>query len=524
MAAFALRVTSIQHGLPFAYNPDEEQHFVPHAADAADGEWNPRYFDNPSALTYLMALVFKVVFHGEDVTQRLTNDPTAVFTVGRVVVAVLGTLAVYLVHWAGSRAFDHTVGMIAAALVAFGFLPVFYGHQALNDVATTVPLTLALLACLLIYERGSWWTYAVAGASVGLAIGTKYLASPMALVVALAAVLVVLEKRQGVRRALVSLVLAGAACLGALIASNPYLLLDFSMARSQFAGQSTHVATAKLGQDGIAWLYYPQSLLWGFGVLPLAFAVVGAVLALRSERVRGLLLVTFPVLLYLYMGTQERFFARWLLPAYPMLAILAGYGIQRTGEWLRTRDRIVDHARAALVLPVLVASALAQPIVDSVRSDAVLARTDTRDIAASWIRTHLDGDRRVVVEPSVPDSYDDAAGIHRYPIRRPYQAYEARLRPVLLDSYRAQGYCWVLVSSHQRDRGLAAGLRGAQAYYERLELETDRVEVFSPYRGGFDPPAFSYDLSFNWYPLAYARPGPHLELRHLTDCAAEEGE
>jgi len=524
VASFALRMTSIQHGLPFAYNPDEELHFVPHAAAAADGDWNPRYFDNPSALTYLIALVFKAAFGGEDVTQRLSNDPTAVFTVARVAVALLGTLAVLLVYWAGRRFFEPAVGLIAAALVGFGFLPVFYSHQALNDAVTMVPLTVALLGCLLVYEQGSWWTYLLAGGSVGLATGTKYLAAPMALVVAMAAVFQVVEGRQRPARALLWLTAAGAACAAGLVATNPYLLLDFDLAKGQFTGQSTHVATEKLGQDGVSWLYYPQSLLWGFGAVPIAFALAGAALSLRSERTRGLLLVAFPVVLYVYMGTQERFFGRWLLPAYPALAILAGYGMVRCAEWLRARAPIAGTTRAGLVLPALAVVALAQPVVDSLRSDAVLAHSDTRTQASDWIQDNITGSRRIVVEPSVPTFYLDSLGFEHYPVQRPFQVYEARLRPELLDSYRQEGYCWVLVSSHQRDRGLAAGLPGARAYYDRLERETDRTVVFSPYRKGASPPPFSYDLSFNWYPLAFARPGPYLELRHLVDCSAEKGE
>lgn len=524
VAAFVVRMVGIRHGLPFAYNPDEELHFVPHAANAADGDWNPRYFDNPSALTYLIALVFKVVFHGDDVSQRLADDPTAVFTVARVVVASVGTLAALLVYWAGRHIFDHQVGLIASALVGFGFLPVFYSHQALNDVVTMVPVTTALIGCLLVYERGSWWAYLLSGGSAGLAVGTKYLAAPMALVVAMAALFLVLEKRERPVRALLLLTAAGVACAAAVMATNPFLLLEFDMARSQFTGQSTHVATAKLGQGGVAWLYYPHSLLWGFGVVPLLSAAAGVVLALRSERTRGLLLIGFPVALYLYMGTQERFFGRWLLPAYPMLAILAGYGVVRSAEWLRRRPSIADTAAAALVLPAAAALTLVQPVIDSVRNDVVLARTDTRELAADWIRTHLDDGRRIVVEPSVPTSYREAAAIDAYPVRRPYQAYETRLRPELVDSYRRDGYCWVLVSSHQRDRGLAAGLPGAEAYYERLDHETDRIEVFSPYRPGAASPDFSYDLSFNWYSPSFGRPGPYLELRHLSHCATGDGE
>ena len=31
---------------------------------------------------------------------------------------------------------------------------------------------------------------------------------------------------------------------------------------------------------------------------------------------------------------------------------------------------------------------------------------------------------------------------------------------------------------------------------------------------------FSFDYSFNYYPLAYARPGPEIVVYRLRDCAA----
>ena len=44
---------------------------------------------------------------------------------------------------------------------------------------------------------------------------------------------------------------------------------------------------------------------------------------------RGIALILFPIALYLYMGSQTRYFGRWLLPMYPVIALLAGVGIVR---------------------------------------------------------------------------------------------------------------------------------------------------------------------------------------------------
>lgn len=512
--ALGVRLVGITSGLPFAYNPDEELHFVPPAAAAADGDLDPGYFQNPSALTYLLALVLRVVFVGRDVTDLVASDPGGVFLVGRIVIALLGTLLVVLVYDAGRRYFGAVAGLGAAALVAVGFLPVHYSRQALNDVPTMLPVTVALGACLLVYERGRWRDLLLAGGAVGVAAASKYTAAPLALVVALAVLFRVLERREPVGRAIGLLVGSGLCCVAAFVVLNPYLVLHFDTARTQLGDQSALAASGKLGQSGEAWSSYPETLLWGLGAVPVALALVGLVLALRGDRaqwVRAVLLVAFPVVLYAYLATQDRFFARWLLPAYPALAILAGHAMARAAARLPWVPRAVA--------PVLVgALVLAQPVADVARHAVVVSRDDTRTQALAWIRAHVPAGSRMVVEPSVPADYLADVPVVVRPVERPYQNYELGLAPALVDAYRAEGYCWVLVTSFQRDRGLAGGLTAARDYYERLEAEAAERTVFSPYDEGARAPEFSYDHRFNWYPRAYERPGPYLEVVRLRDC------
>lgn len=517
--SFALRLVGIDHGLPQVYNPDEELHFVPQAAAAADGDLNPGYFQNPSALTYLLAIVLRVVYIGQDVTEKLAADPGEVFWVSRVVVAALATVLVYLVYRLGRRLYGAAAGLIAGALLGFAFLPVFYSHQALNDIVTLIPVTLAIWASLRAYEDGRLADFALAGAMVGLAAGTKYSAGPVALVVGLAGLLRLLERRARVLPTLIALVCSGVACFATFVLVNPFLVIDFDYAIRQYSGQSAQLPAGKVGQSGAAWSYYPYSLLWGLGVVPVAMALLGAISGLRSDRGRTLLLVLFPVALYLYASTQGRFFARWMLPTYPLLAVLAGLGAVVLAAWIARRLTERGRTRlAVLALPAVALLVLAQPLADSVRNSVILTRTDTRTLALGHIRDHLPPGARIVVEPAFPAAYLDSAGVVQRPVARPFQEYESRLSPELVDTYREEGYCWVLVTSHQRDRGLAAGLSGAAAYYDRLRREADQIVTISPFRDGASPPSFSFDFSYDWYPLAFERPGPEIEVVSLSEC------
>jgi Dolichyl-phosphate-mannose-protein mannosyltransferase len=533
LVALALRLWHIRHGLPFAYNADEAEHFVPKAIGMFRGSLDPGYYENPSALTYALYALFKLRFTAgfpfggaRDLVRGFAADPEAAFVTARVFVALVGTLVVGLVYWAGARFYERRTGLVAAALMTVAFLPVFYSKHALNDIVVLAPLTVGLVASLLAYERGSlgWW--ALAGAAIGVATATKYTAGAAVVCVLVAAALRIERARSApataggagprdeLRRVLLGLVVAGAACIAAFAALNPFVLINHAEARGQIGGQSRQADTGKLGQDSVhGWFYYLGTFGWGLGWLPLAAAVGGAVVALLRDWRRALLLIVFPVLFFLYMGAQARFFGRWMLPVYPALCVLAGYGIVALAELAGRRPR-----RVAALVVVLAAVACAQGLLSSIHVDRVLGRTDTRAQALDWIGANVPAAAPVVVEPFVPDSWRSALERRLWPVHRPYQAYEKELRARRIERYRRRGYCWVVVGSYQKDRGLKAGLRRARAYYSALDAASVRTVRFSPYRAGARPVRFSYDKSFNYQPRAYERPGPLVEIHALRDC------
>src|SRR5215212_916399 len=207
--AFLLRIWGIKHGLPYAYNADENAHFVPKAIGLFGHGWNPHYFVNPPAYTYLLHVVFDVWFGGrEGVSHAYATNQTEVFVVARVTAALIGTLAVWLLYLVGARLFDRRVGLLAAGLLAVAFLPVFYSHLALNDVPTLAPICLSLWGTAGVLRGGRAGSYALAGIGLGLACATKYTGG-IVLLPLLAAGTVRFAEPAGRRGALVGLALAG---------------------------------------------------------------------------------------------------------------------------------------------------------------------------------------------------------------------------------------------------------------------------------------------------------------------------
>lgn len=548
MAAFGLRVWGIGHGLPFSYNIDEEGHFVPVAIGFFGHGFDPRYFLNPPGYTELLYVVYAVWFGGrEAVAKAYVEHPSEVFLIARVTVALLGTLSVWLLHMLGSRLFDRRVGLLSAALGAVAFLPVFYSHLALNDVPAMAPATLALLCAALVLRRGGVWPVLLGGLAVGLAAGTKYTAGIVLLPLLTAIALRTREERAGAAHLLAAAALACLAAGVGFFLANPHALLSYSDFR-QGVGKQRQLAggdeLAKLGltqDNGIA--YYLWTFTWGLGWVPALLALGGAALVVVKDRRVALVLLPAALLYLLYMGTQERYFGRWALPLFPIAIVLAAY----CAVWI-AREAARRAPRAAVPVAALVVVALlAQSAVHAVHNDRVLSRPDTRGLAHDWMVANVPPGAKVMLEPIVPARWTedpnradpatpdgkrwelwDTAKADVDDFGRPtpngrnrfvkVDKYVRTLRPELIDRYERQGYCWVVIGSHQRDRALVEPdqVPGAIAYYDELARRGREVARFSPYRDGADPPAFNFDWAFDYYPLAYERPGPEIVIYRLT--------
>jgi Dolichyl-phosphate-mannose-protein mannosyltransferase len=591
----ALRLWGIRQGLPYAYNTDEAQHFVPRAVEMFQkGTLNPHYFANPPAFTYLLHYLFDAYYGGPaGAVHALALHPDGVYTLARVAAALLGTGALWLLYATGARLFHRGVGLLAAAIEAVAFLPVFYAHLALNDVPTLFPLTLSLLGSAGVLRKGRRRDYLLAGVGLGVACASKYTAGIVLLPLLAATATRYLDLEPGARayligrRAVLGLVLAAVAALLAFLIANPYAVLDYQAFHAELVHQSTlsSEAQGKLGapkEGGL--LYYLWSLTWGLGWVP-SLAALGGMLAVWRKDLRlGFMLVPGPLLFLAFMGLQGRYFGRWLLPIFPILCLLAAFFavwlvqeaarlmVRRRGSTARATARGEDandreqagpnkeadrgqsgasrprerRLRAGLTA-LLVVVLLAQGLVYSIHSGLVLARADTRNLTRAWMLAHVPKGALIVAEPVSPDEWArevqpgtaTAGNPYRWPkypslfsrisaagALEPVSApprkvgiedYVRTLSPALIGYYERNRYCWVVSGTTQSGRAFAdpRAVPQAIAYYAALAKRGEVVYRASPYGHGENRVGFDFDWSFDYYPLAYHRPGPEMTVYRL---------
>src|SRR5665213_1864879 len=548
VVAFALRLWGIGQGLPYVYDVDEYGHFVPEAVAMFHHGLNPHYFINPPALTYLLHAVFAVwlglgLGSHASATREFALHPDRLFLLARVTVALLGTASVWLLYLVGARLLSRRVGLLASAVMAVAFLPVFYGHLALNDVPTLAPLTLSLLGTAGVLRRGRLIDYLVAGLGLGLAAATKYTAGVMILPLLAAAAAQYLDGRQGGRRDVaLGLGIALVAAAAAFLIANPFSVLDFHQFRAELERQSNYTAMGRASWTGAprqgSFVYYLWSFTWGLGWVPALAALGGAVTVWRRERRLGWVLVPVALLYLLFLSLQGRYFGRWLLPIFPIACLLAANFALEAAAWATRRA-----PRLRTVLTALAVLALtAQGVVYSIHSGLTLSRADTRNLARAWVVEHIPAGARIVVEPVVPNAWLDDTGLLgagrvrwvKYPTLRvvlnpssgmpepghrivELENYERTLGPALIGYYERHGYCWVVSGYTQAGRALAdpQAIPDAVAYYRALAEQGEVLYRVSPYNHGEGPVAFDYDWTFDYYPLAFHRPGPEMIVYRL---------
>ena len=371
------RLIAVAYGLPQVYNADEP-HVVNIAVSLA-GSLRPFSFKYPTLWPMILAAAYGIWFvfwsgfgllRGTlDFAARYAFAPTGFFLIARLLATASQLLALVIVA-REERAVNKTRWAYGAFVLAVAPTLVELAHASKPDSLMFLFGALATTAALQHQREGTRGPLLFSGLFAGLMCSTQYTAAPSLLMVPLAWILC--TKRPGPLRWLFQ---AGLLAVVGFAAGTPYAFIE----PGRFAADLAY--NGELGKllhydawESVQLVAKNIFTFGGEGSLVGLAALIGFFQVFGKDAKRALLL-GLPIVGYFAVlsASFNGGVSRYLVGAYPFLALLAGEGF----SWLAG-----DRAwRRALV----VALAVAPGLFLSWRQDAELSHPDTRAQATQWL-------------------------------------------------------------------------------------------------------------------------------------------
>ena len=444
--AFALRVSGLQYGLPSVYNPDEVA-IMARALSFAKGTLNPHNFLYPTFYFYVLFgwvgayLGFVWLTGGvasvAALQQLYFTDPTGIYTAGRLLGAVLGTLCVPAIYRLGRQLFDVRVGLAAAAFLAVAPLAVRDSHYVKHDIPATLAVIVAMAAIVRVWpcgvEQPGRSDGLLAGAMCGVAFSTHYYCVFLALPLAWA--IVRRWGSMGWRIVARHLFTAGFVSAVVFFALSPFILFEPITAWRDVTANRAIVIDRAVESGAFAPATRYAEILWtdSAGKAVVALAAAGAGLMVVVAPARALLLLAFPVAFFgLIANTAPA--SRYLNPVLPFVVLFAAWALAYVSNSFGAR-------RVAFALAV--AACCLAPLLASVRTGAFFRTPDTRAVAEAFIKTRIPAGSSILVQPysvmlmQSRDGLVEALGRHVGPLENASTKFQLQLS---LDPYPAPAY------------------------------------------------------------------------------------
>ncbi len=373
------------------------------------------------------------------------TDYGRVYMVGRRLMTLADLLAIILLYGIGARLYDRRVGLLAATLAAFTAFMIQQAHFFTVDTAATFFVVLFFFAAVGMVRRGAWIDFVFTGLALGIALASKISVWPLVPLAILA--LVFADRRRGESlsrawpRLLVEVVVLGVVSFATLRVAQPDMwvgpgwdaVVDDPARYSQVAGAAPgwwHIVddhmpdrlkalllpdprwaenmhrvrdlTTGHGTDWppnhqwwgrIAyWFPFRNMVLWGMGIA-LGLTAWAAWIVSGVQLARGKLVHLLPWLwvafLFAYQGGQWTKTMRYFLPIYPMLILLAAWGLVAMYDWSKVpkagRLRAVGKLFGPKAALAVVALVVGYTVVWGFMFSRIYSRDHSRVAGSHWI-------------------------------------------------------------------------------------------------------------------------------------------
>lgn len=390
LLTFILRIYGINWDQGTHLHPDERMLMM--VADRLHffDKLNPDFFNYGSLPIYLLRGLAQII---DALFSVHLGNYDGMLSLGRLLSTSIDVLTAYFVYLIAKLIFKNKkIALLSAFFYSISFFAIQNAHFFIVDTFLTFFVT-ALLYCLLLYLQQSTLKKILLLAIVSAAaITTKFTAIVFIPVVVLT---IIFKEFKQFKRLIFQLFLFSFSLLIFSFIFMPYAYLDWHKFLADVLLQiklnsDPYVFPYTLQYVGtIPYLYYLKNVfLWGLGPPITILAFIGIFFLIKHPRAtRYTLYATcYYVFYFLIIGRSAVKFMRYMLPIYPFLALMAGYGL-----WKITNNKI---ARSVFLIACLLWTALFLNI---------YSHEHTRISATKWIKQNIPSGSTLAVE-----HWDDA--------------------------------------------------------------------------------------------------------------------
>jgi hypothetical protein len=497
LLAAGLAGWNLGFGLPYLFRPDEDVMVGRAVHMAAENSLDPLFYIYPplvfdifGAAEALLSLV-----PGQHLGPATSVVPTAEILAARSVSAAAAVITVLLTFAIARRAYGVAAGLLAACALAVAPLAVREAHFATTDAVAAAFVAAALWAGQRAETR-RW--FVLAGGLAGLAAASKYTGGA-ALVYVLARALTGADRRASVPASVAGFALAVAV---AMVPAGHFR--EYWDGLGFLLGRSREFASMPPGW----WYHATRSLPFGLGLGAFAMALAGVAAAAWRRRREDLCLLAFLVTGALPLALSHEVFFRYVLPLLPALCVLAGGVLELVPAPGR---KLALAAGLLLLLP---------SAYNSVRSDWVLGRTDTRQQAAEWLNANAPPGADLEIHSYWGQPLYDAQELGNNPLHPLYRAGNP-----IADSFQQGLYTTRFVINRATNPCLILDESGPpwQSYPGEPLSGRRSIQAAALFSPGHPAPGAVYDELDSFYlPIwnleGVDRPGPNIAV--IVDCGA----
>ena len=386
LSAFFIRIFGLNWDQGFHLHPDERMLIMVADRIIFFKNFNPDFFNYGSLPIYLLkglSQLIDFVFHSD-----LANY-SGMLVVGRMISVFLDLITICLIYKIGKLLFkENKIAIFSSLFYSIAFFPIQNSHFFVVDVLLNTLIT-GLIYLLLVYSKSPSIKKVVTfGIIFAAMMATKFTAI-IFLPIIIGVVLWKTIKQW--KNLIISLITFCLTFLTFYFLFMPYAFLEFQKFSSDVSQQlkmssDPYIFPYTLQYVGTLpyWYYIKNILLWGLGPIISILSIFGFLNFIRFyifSRLKWnklqIIFLCFYLFYFLIIGRSAVKFMRYMLPLYPLFAIMAGFGLYQIKK---SKNRIFKFLTIIFLLHTLLWSFMFVNI---------YSQEHTRISATNWITQNI---------------------------------------------------------------------------------------------------------------------------------------